>query len=104
MKKVFAIFLTFLLMSEAEALPSRYDLRELGRITPVKHQGIPGPCWSFAALGAMESNWLTQGLGKTHDLSELQTAFYAYRDPDGKRNFTSHIKSGTLSLEGQVFI
>ena len=104
MKKFLVLIILLLTVSEANALPSRYDLRELGRITPVKHQGIPGPCWSFAALGAMESNRLTQSPGKIPDLSELQTAFYAYRDPDGKRNFTSHIKSGTLSLEGQVFI
>ncbi|MBR1438726.1 MAG: hypothetical protein IJ587_09345 [Synergistaceae bacterium] len=105
MKKFFVLMVFLLLIvRSANALPSRYDLREAGRITPVKHQGIPGPCWAFAALGAMESNWLTQGLGKVPDLSEMQVAFYSYRDPEKKRNFTSHIKSGTLSLEGQVFI
>ena len=105
MKKVF-MMMTFLLLTVnfAEALPSKYDLRDYGRITSVKNQGIPGPCWSFAALGAMESNWLTQNLGKTPDLSEMQIAFYCYRDPMKSRNFTSRIKSGTLSLEGNVFM
>jgi len=98
--------ITFLLtaVTSSYALPSRYDLRELSRITGVKHQGIPGPCWAFAALGAMESNWLTERLGKVPDLSELQIAFYCYRDSMKQRNFTSRIKSGTLSLEGQVFM
>ncbi|MBR4196089.1 MAG: hypothetical protein IKQ95_05190 [Synergistaceae bacterium] len=105
MKKFF-VLITFLLTAaiSAEALPSRYDLRDYGRITSVKNQGIPGPCWAFAALGAMESNWLTQGLGKAHDLSEMHIAFYSYRDPIKSRNFTSRIKSGTLSLEGNVFM
>ena len=105
MKKIF-LMITFLLTAAASsyALPSRYDLRELNRITGVKHQGIPGPCWAFAALGAMESNWLTKRLGKVPDLSELQIAFYCYRDSINRRNFTSRIKSGTLSLEGQVFM
>ena len=105
MKKVF-VAMTFLLtaVNFAEALPSKYDLRDYGRITSVKNQGIPGPCWAFAALGAMESNWLTQNLGKTPDLSEMQIAFYSYRDPKKSRNFTSRIKSRTLSLEGNVFM
>ena len=88
------------------ALPSRYDLREHGRITSVKNQGIPGPCWAFAALGAMESNYLTQNLnanGKDPDLSEMQLAYYVYKDPDNKRCFTSKYRSGTLSLEGSCF-
>lgn len=105
MKKFF-VLMTFLLtaVTSSYALPSKYDLRELNRITSVKNQGIPGPCWAFAALGAMESNWLTQGLGKVPDLSEMQIAFYCYRDSIKHRNFSSRIKSGTLSLEGNVFM
>ena len=105
MKKFFAV-ITFLLtaVTSADALPTRYDLRELNRITSVKHQGIPGPCWAFAAMGAMESNWLTKGLGKVPDLSEMQIAFYCYRDSVKSRNFSSRIKSGTLALEGNVFM
>lgn len=109
MRKFFAVTLFMILCScsSAYSLPSRYDLRDYGRITSVKNQGIPGPCWAFAALGAMESSYLTQGLntdGKIPDLSELQLAFYAYKSPVKERNFTSHIKSGTLSLEGSSFI
>lgn len=105
MKKFFVMMMFFLLtVSESYGLPSRYDLRDYGRITSVKNQGIPGSCWAFAALGAMESNWLTQGLGKAHDLSEMQIAFYSYRDPVKSRNFTSRKTSGTLALEGNVFM
>lgn len=88
---------------EAYALPSRYDLRDYGRVTGIKNQGVPGPCWAFAALGAMESNYLTQKLGKTPDLSELHLAYYTYKGPEQKRTFTPLHSSGTLSLEGNAF-
>ena len=105
MKKLFVMTMILLLtVGVAYGLPSRYDLRDYGRMTSAKSQGIPGPCWAFAALGAMESNWLTQKLGKLPDLSEMQIAFYCYRDPVKSRNFTSRIKSGTLALEGNVFM
>ena len=105
MRKIIAVIL-LLFAAKSEALPSRYDLRNYGRVTSVKNQGIPGPCWAFAALGAMESNYLTQKLnadGKVPDLSEMQLAFYTYKDPDKKRNFTPLHSSGTLSLEGSAF-
>ena len=36
-------------------LPDAYDLRERGRVTPVRDQGKLGTCWAFASLGALES-------------------------------------------------
>ena len=105
MKKIF-ILIVLLLTTSAEALPSHYDLREMGFITSVKNQGIPGPCWAFAALGAMESNYLVQRLNfarKKPDLSEMQLAFYTYKGPDAEKIFTPKNKAGTLSLEGNQF-
>ncbi len=40
----------------AEGLPSSYDLRQLNRVTSVKNQSSCGACWSFAALGSIESS------------------------------------------------
>jgi len=37
------------------ALPSNYDLRSLGRVSPVKNQGSCGDCWAFATYGSLES-------------------------------------------------
>ena len=105
MKKFFVLTLLLLYFStEVYALPTRYDLREHGRITNVKNQQVPGSCWAFAALAAAESNYLTQFKSiKNLDLSEMQLAFFAYKSPKTYQNFTSK-KSGTLGLEGNIFM
>lgn len=51
------------------SLPSRYDLRDEGHLTPVKDQGVYGVCWAFAGYGALESTLLRLG-GGTYDFSE----------------------------------
>ena len=50
-------------------LPSRYDLREEGLVTPIKDQGSSGSCWAFATLGALES-YLLKFENISYDLSE----------------------------------
>lgn len=53
--------------------PMTYDLRTLGYVTSVKDQVVSGPCWAFASIGSMESNWLINAYG-TFDLSERNMA------------------------------
>jgi C1A family cysteine protease len=80
----------------ARQLPS-YDLRTLGRVTPVKDQGLCGSCWTFGTIASLEGWLLTAG--ETWDLSEnnlkechpftwgpcyggnadISTAYFAYR-------------------------
>jgi C1A family cysteine protease len=48
-------------------LPGTYDLRTLGRVSPVKNQGSCGSCWAFASYGSLESTLLP---GVLLDLSE----------------------------------
>ena len=106
MKKFWIILLFLLCVCTAEALPSRYDLRDDGRITSVKNQGIPGPCWAFACVAAMESNSLTQNLNansKMPDLSEMHLAVFCFKNPIQEYNFTSEKKSGILSNYGNAF-
>ncbi|WP_407414682.1 C1 family peptidase [Methanobrevibacter sp.] len=52
-----------------ETLPSRFDLREWGWVSPVKDQGDMGSCWAFGAIGALESA-LIKATGTTYDFSE----------------------------------
>jgi C1A family cysteine protease/photosystem II stability/assembly factor-like uncharacterized protein len=42
----------------AKAAPASYDLRALGRLTPVKDQGPYGTCWAFSSMGSLESGLL----------------------------------------------
>ena len=60
--------------------PSKFDLRDLGLVTPVKLQEPWGTCWAFSATAAAESSILTK-MGKTYaetglDLSERHLAWY----------------------------
>lgn len=43
-------------------LPSAYDLRALGRLSPVKDQREYGACWAFAAYGSLESVLMPRGV------------------------------------------
>ncbi len=43
--------------------PASFDLRSLGRVTPVQDQGSCGDCWSFSTIASAESNALVGGLG-----------------------------------------
>jgi len=49
------------------ALPASYDLRTLGRLTPIKDQGNCGSCWAFTTFGSLESYLLPT---ETWDFSE----------------------------------
>lgn len=48
-------------------LPKIYDLREEGKLTPIRNQYDIGACWAFATLGALESFLLPE---KVYDFSE----------------------------------
>jgi len=58
-----------------DVLPSRFDLRERGRVNPVQLQTPSGLCWAFATLGSFESNLLP---GENRDFSEWHLAFAAF--------------------------
>lgn len=63
------------------ALPEKFDLRDEGRSTSVKDQGVYGFCWSFASTASMESNIITKKLdGATSenlDLSETGGSWFS---------------------------
>ncbi len=55
--------------SYAGTLPSKYDLRTVNGVTPVKDQGQSGNCWAFATMATLESAIL-KATGKKIILSE----------------------------------
>ncbi len=50
-----------------QSYPATYDLRTVGRVTPVKNQGSCGCCWAFATFASLESYLLP---GESWDFSE----------------------------------
>ncbi len=69
-------------------LPASYDLRTLGRVTPVRNQNPYGTCWTFATLGSIESFLLGSGAAESRDFSEMHLAWYAYT---GDGSFTKKV-------------
>src|SRR5262245_50608363 len=48
-------------------LPEKFDLRDLGCVTPIKQQ-IGGTCWAHGTMAAVESNLMLSGLWKASGL------------------------------------
>jgi C1A family cysteine protease len=58
------------------AVPSRYDLRTLGWVTPARNQGVCGSCFAFATYSSLES-WLLKNAKETWDFSENHLKNYS---------------------------
>jgi C1A family cysteine protease len=52
-------------------LPATYDLRTLGRLTPIRNQLTCGSCWTFATMASIESA-LMPGEGRTFSENNLK--------------------------------
>ena len=84
-----------LLRAADEPLPSRFDAREQGWLTPVRHQGDLGTCWSFAALATVETQLLKSGRG-SFDLSEKNLVNHRAVDVPFKDGAYQYTASGYL--------
>jgi Papain family cysteine protease/Ricin-type beta-trefoil lectin domain-like len=58
----------------SSVLPTRFDSRDYGWVTPARHQGSCGSCWAFASVAAYETSYLkiNGGSPASLDLSEQQ--------------------------------
>ena len=83
MRKLAAIFLFSLLSlsSWAQDKESGYQFTEVKKnaITPIKNQANSGTCWSFSAVGFLESELIRMGKGE-HSLSEMYIVRRNYGD------------------------
>jgi len=70
--------------SKAGPLPARYDVRDLGIVTPVKNQGVCGACYAFAMAGDIEATVL-RDYDALVDISEnhLKECHFEGRSCDG---------------------
>jgi C1A family cysteine protease len=71
-------------------LPSRYDLRDYGFVTPVKDQGQYGNCWAFATMAALESYLL-----KFENVSYNLSANWDFSENNLKNVMSSRGRNGT---------
>lgn len=93
--------------SSIDKLPSKFDGRDKGWVSPIKYQGDSYSCWAFATAAALESS-LLKATGKLYNLSEdnindLQLKFYS--EGDIRNNHTGYAYSGlghSLSWYGVV--
>lgn len=65
----------YISMLSTDVLPSTYDGREQGYLTPVKNQNPWDTCAAFQTIGLMETAWKKQ-YGETLDLSERHLAYF----------------------------
>ncbi len=70
--------------------PSSYDLRDYGRVSPVENQSPYGTCWSFASLGTIESQLITQFTDIS--FSKKHLVWNAYEN-DYMREFFNGVRS-----------
>jgi len=102
--------------SQAISIPSNYDLRDYGLVTPVKNQWPNQTCWSFATIGSLESALLVQ-LGPSGirsrfpfldpdnlDLSEQFVAFYnidwSIKQSDEVHGYTIDLHETNIDIGG----
>ncbi|WP_040197457.1 lectin like domain-containing protein [Candidatus Soleaferrea massiliensis] len=73
------------------ALPSSYDLRDYGLVSPVRNQGSWGTCWTFSALGSAESGLL--GRFPHTSLSNLHLNWFSYIG-DEEEEYSLYMRNG----------
>lgn len=91
-----------------DSLPSRFDMRETGWVTPVRIQGDANTCWAFGACGALESA-LLKATGHEYDFSEghmvntmLQNSKYGISEDADDGGYSDWALEYVLSWVGPI--
>ncbi|MDO5558805.1 MAG: lectin like domain-containing protein [Oscillospiraceae bacterium] len=78
---LFTVFLIILPADEIyseSSFPQKFDLRDYNLVSDIRSQGNYGTCWSFSALGSLETQILK--IENKIDLSEWHLAFFSYNN------------------------
>ena len=71
-----------------DTLPSAYDSREKGVISPVKDQSSTGTCWAHAIMEAAQASAASQEKPQICDLSERHLAYFLYHSVNDSMSLT----------------
>lgn len=76
----------------ADNLPAKFDLRDEGRITPIRDQSVWATCWAYSAMTAIESNALSflNTIPEALDLSEMHMVWFSRINQDWSRCFSMY--------------
>lgn len=78
-------------------IPAKYDMREDSRLPDVRNQNPWETCWAFAAIGSLESSYMTLQKSWPYNyrydhtvpnLSELHTSYFVYGDTRPGKSFS----------------
>ncbi|KAH9516806.1 hypothetical protein DERF_007525 [Dermatophagoides farinae] len=90
---------------DVSSIPSQWDWRLIGAVTPVKDQAICGSCWSFGATGTIEGQYFVK-TGRLLKLSQQQLVDCSWPEDnngcDGGEDFQTYdyiMKSGGIATE-----
>mgnify|MGYP002625147867 CR=1 FL=1 len=81
-------------------IPAKYDMRKLNRLPAVRTQSPWGTCWAHAAIGSLESIYMTQNSGTTPDLSEFHLAYFTYGDTRPGKSFSMYNSAKDIMDQG----
>ena len=68
-------------------LPISYDMRVHSRVPSPRNQHPWGTCWAHAAIGSIETAYITQGYSNDINLSEMHLSYFVYGDPRPGKSF-----------------
>lgn len=82
-------------------VPSKFDLRESGKVPDVRNQAGYGTCWAHSAIASAETSIIKSN--PSVDLSEFHTAYYTYSG-NGQIEPQSDILKDTMNRGGTCYL